>query len=231
MKISAIALAGGQSSRMGHDKALIEIDSVPLLQRICEAARQAGATEIAIVTGWQERYQHLNLPSGTKFVHECDRQGALFGFALGLKNLSPTPLLQGEGLESSKEMEAGRARSLPDWVLLLACDLPNLDGVVLQTWASQLSALPEQAIAYLPRHIGSSSENSSPKSKQPEWEPLCGFYRSTCLKNLEEFISKGSRSFQDWLAQNQVEAIPEVDPRILFNCNTPTDLLRVRIAE
>jgi molybdenum cofactor guanylyltransferase len=229
MKIAAIALAGGQSSRMGHDKALIEIDRIPLLQRICEAARQAGATEIAIVTGWQERYQNLNLPVGTKFVHECDRQGALLGFALGLKNLSPTPLLQGEGLCSSISSQEELAR--PDWVLLLACDLPNLDGAVLETWASQLSTLPEQAIAYLPRYIGSSSENSSQKSKQPEWEPLCGFYRSTCLKNLEEFIAKGSRSFQAWLAQNQVEAIPKVDPRILFNCNTPTDLLRVRNAE
>ncbi|MEE3718742.1 molybdenum cofactor guanylyltransferase [Tumidithrix elongata RA019] len=210
MKIAAIALAGGQSSRMGQDKALVEIDGVPLLQRICTAAQQAGSTEIYIVTGWQERYQKLALPSGSKFVHDRDRQGALFGFALGLA-------------------EVNQASNPLDWVLLLACDLPHLDGAILQTWANQLSDLPEKAIAYLPRHVASSSQNSRQNFKyQPEWEPLCGFYRSSCLKNLEEFIETGGSSFQRWLSQNNVEAIGNVDSQMLLNCNTPIDLLRVK---
>ncbi|WP_254721834.1 NTP transferase domain-containing protein [Kovacikia minuta] len=33
--LSAIVLAGGRSSRMGRDKALIEIEGSPLLRRVC----------------------------------------------------------------------------------------------------------------------------------------------------------------------------------------------------
>ncbi|CAN1209409.1 putative molybdenum cofactor guanylyltransferase [Tumidithrix helvetica PCC 7403] len=212
MKIAAIALAGGQSSRMGQDKALVEIDGVPLLQRICAVAQQAGAIEICVVTAWQERYQKLVLPTIAKFVHDRDRQGALFGFSLGLA-------------------EVNKASNPPDWVLLLACDLPHLDGAILQTWANHLSDLPEKAIAYLPRHIASNAQNSRQNFKyQPEWEPLCGFYRTSCLKSLEEFIETGGSSFQRWLSQGNVEAIDEVDPQMLFNCNTPTDLLNVKNA-
>jgi molybdenum cofactor guanylyltransferase len=38
--LSAIVLAGGLSSRMGQDKALIEINQVPLLAHICRIAQQ-----------------------------------------------------------------------------------------------------------------------------------------------------------------------------------------------
>jgi molybdenum cofactor guanylyltransferase len=212
MKFAAIALAGGQSSRMGQDKALLPIDGVPLLQRICEASQQAGATEIFIVTAWQERHKALKLPVGTTFVCDHARRGPLFGFFLGLAevNLAPIP---------------------PEWVLLLACDLPNLDGAILQTWAAQLSNLSKHAIAFLPRHVAANAENSRRNPRSHEWEPLCGFYRSSSLKRLTEFIETGGSSFQRWLAQSDVEMIPNVDPKILFNCNTPVDLLKVKNAE
>ncbi len=50
ISLSAIVLAGGQSSRMGHDKALIEISGVPLLRRVCEAALQC-TNQVYVVTG------------------------------------------------------------------------------------------------------------------------------------------------------------------------------------
>ena len=36
--LTAIVLAGGQSSRMGRDKALISIQGMPLIRRVCEVA-------------------------------------------------------------------------------------------------------------------------------------------------------------------------------------------------
>ena len=98
-----------------------------------------------------------------------------------------------------------------DWTLLLACDLPRLRAEVLQNWAQQLDTVPESAIAFVPHHAKG-------------WDPLCGFYRRSCLPILNAFIGRGGRSFQRWLERNEVQAIPDPDKHMLFNCNTPKDL-------
>ncbi|MBD2255380.1 molybdenum cofactor guanylyltransferase [Nostoc parmelioides] len=124
--LTAIVLAGGQSSRMGQDKALITVQSVPLLQFVCNIAASCADT-VYIVTPWPERYEHLVL-TGCKFLPEAATQGPLIGFAQGLAEVKT------------------------EWVLLLACDLPKLRVEVLQEWAANLDSVPEEAIATLPHH-------------------------------------------------------------------------------
>ncbi|BBD58528.1 molybdopterin-guanine dinucleotide biosynthesis protein A [Nostoc sp. HK-01] len=125
--LSAIVLAGGKSSRMGQDKALLTVEGVPLLQRVCYVAA-ACADSVYIVTPWPKRYQHLYLPR-CQFIQEAPlNQGALVGFAQGL------------------------AQVQTDWVLLLACDLPKLQVEVLQGWAVELDNVSEDAIAALAHH-------------------------------------------------------------------------------
>ena len=48
MNFSAVILAGGKSSRMGRDKAFLEIGGKPLLARQIEIVRAAGVTEVFI---------------------------------------------------------------------------------------------------------------------------------------------------------------------------------------
>ena len=95
-----------------------------------------------------------------------------------------------------------------DWVLLLACDLPALQVDVLQQWQQKLPQVPAEAIAYVPQRSGC-------------WEPLCGFYRSTCLSSLQAYLAGGGRSFQHWLDHQRVEAITDFSDEMLTNCNTP----------
>ncbi len=192
--LSAIILAGGQSSRMGRDKALISFQGVPLLQRVCEVALSC-TREVYVVTPWPDRYQDI-LPKACRLIQEVpipgetEPHGPLVGFAQGVAHIQT------------------------DWILLLACDLPQLQVNVLQDWATNLEKTAEDAIALLPRH---------PKG----WEPLCGFYRRQCLPMLTQFIEEGGRSFQHWLAQHQVQELPIGDTQLLFNCNTPADLERL----
>jgi molybdopterin-guanine dinucleotide biosynthesis protein A len=189
-ELTAIILAGGKSSRMGEDKALISIQGVPLLQRIYNIAEDC-ATTVYVVTPWSERYQHI-LPCNCQFIKEAPlSNGPLVGFAQGL------------------------AQVQTDWVLLLACDLPNLRVEVLQEWANQLDDVSDEAIAALAHHIKG-------------WEPLCGFYRRSCLADLNEYINQGGRSFQSWLNQHSVQLLPVTEPGMLFNCNTPDDLKSVK---
>jgi len=48
MNFSAVILAGGKSSRMGRDKAFLEIAGISLLARQIETVRAAGAAEVFI---------------------------------------------------------------------------------------------------------------------------------------------------------------------------------------
>jgi len=192
--LSAIVLAGGQSSRMGRDKAMIMLQGIPLLRQICSVALDC-TTQVYVITPWPERYQHI-LPEGCRVIREVPlpgetkSHGPLVGFAQGLAEIET------------------------DWVLLLACDLPQLQVQVLQDWATKLQKTAPDAIALLPRQA-------------QRWEPLCGFYRCQCLPLLMQFINEGGRSFQRWLAQHPVQELPVSDPQVLFNCNTPIDLERL----
>jgi molybdenum cofactor guanylyltransferase len=126
--LTAIILAGGKSSRMGEDKALIPIQGVPMLQRVYQAAASV-ADGVYVVTSWPERYQHL-LPNSCNFIQEMpfSQEGPLVGFAQALGQIQA------------------------DWVLLLACDLPRLRVEVLQEWVAGLDEVDYEALACLAQH-------------------------------------------------------------------------------
>ncbi len=223
-KLTAIVLAGGKSSRMGEDKALILIQGVPLLQRVCEIAKGCSDT-VYIVTPWPQRYQHLLFP-GCEFIRELPlpqedtgKENALTRGHQDTENyLRTSPPLPVPASSPSLQTHGplvgfaqGLAQVQTEWVLLLACDLPRLRVEVLQEWATRLNSVGDNAIAALAHH---------PKG----WEPLCGFYRRRCLPQLLDFINQGGRSFQEWLRQYPVEVLPLAEPEMLFNCNTPEDL-------
>jgi molybdopterin-guanine dinucleotide biosynthesis protein A len=130
--LTAIILAGGKSSRMGQDKALIRIKDRPLLQQISTLAQQC-ASQVYLITPWGERYQSI-LPKGCQIIKEIlppvgsKSAGPLVAFAQALTHVQT------------------------EWVLLLACDLPLLNQAEVQQWLGYLSQTPETALALLPRH-------------------------------------------------------------------------------
>jgi molybdenum cofactor guanylyltransferase len=187
-QVTALIVAGGRSRRMGVDKALATWQGIPLLGRVFAVA-QACCTQVCVLTPWPERYQSL-LPSTVNWLLEPPTfAGPMAALVQGIEAIQ-TP-----------------------WVLLLACDMPQLDGAVLMQW---IQALPKtKAIAHVPYH-------------QNRWEPLCGFYHIDALSSLKAYVAEqGDRaSFQKWLCA--IDAVPlAVDSAIapmFFNCNTPKEL-------
>lgn len=196
-ELTTIILAGGKSSRMGREKALIPIAGIPLIRRVYNVARELSPPENIYIVLSQivlsQDMRSLNyqsvLPPDCQYIYEQESFGPLVGFAQVL-HLVKTP-----------------------WILLLACDLPNLRTEIFQQWQQQLIQVDKQAIAALARH---------PKG----WEPLCGFYRQSAQNSLAAFIAEGGKSFQNWLQQNSVHELQLAPSQtdIFFNCNTPEDL-------
>ena len=129
-KITAIILAGGESSRMGQDKALLTINDRTLLSQICSVASQVSST-VYVVSPWVEKYQFVASDScqlvKEKLVLNAKSNAPIIGFAQALSLVET------------------------EWVLLLACDLPYLSSSQVKQWSKSLTTVLPTEIAFLPR--------------------------------------------------------------------------------
>ena len=101
--ISAVILAGGQSRRLGRDKAVEPIGGLPLIRRVIERVEQV-ASEVLVVVADSSRGEELPLDPRHRVVPDrYPGTGSLGGIFSGL--------------------EAG---SNP-WVVAVACDMPFLN--------------------------------------------------------------------------------------------------------
>jgi len=116
-------LAGGQSIRMGRDKALVEVAGVPMASRVAAAMSDAGATEVVIVGGQAD----LRTGFGLRFVPDLfPGEGPLGGILTALRAFRV-------GL-----------------VAIGACDLPHLDAATVETLAASIEG-HDVALAYTDR--------------------------------------------------------------------------------
>ena len=111
LSLTAVILAGGQSRRMGTDKARLEINGLPLLERVAAAALSAGLPLLVI-----GRVR----PTDWSFASAVFAEDALPGHG---------PL---GGLHTALTLANGP-------VLALACDLPRLSAEAVRWLASQAS--------------------------------------------------------------------------------------------
>jgi molybdenum cofactor guanylyltransferase len=229
--LSALILAGGQSTRMGQDKALVTVQGIPMLLRVCSVAQEVlrppyrrclarplaypegtlgGEASLASVSPW--------MPSQSLGGVEGRDEGLYIVTAWPERYQALTP----QGCHFIQEIDPhgplsgfaqGLAHMETEWVLLLACDLPKIKASTLRSWAETLKDLPPSVMALVARQAKG-------------WEPLCAFYRRASLDSLQHFLNLGGRSFQAWLSQLAVQELALTDQEMLFNCNTPEDVVR-----
>ena len=103
---SVAVLIGGDSSRMGTDKATFQVDGVAMANRVAAAAAEAGAAEILMIGGTQARAKNL---SGAWKKDAFPGEGPLGGVITALKAAEH------------------------DTVVVLSCDMPFITAAVINS--------------------------------------------------------------------------------------------------
>lgn len=107
---SLAIIAGGQSRRMGRDKAFVELGGKALIERVIARSANLGQSETILITNKPAQYAHLGLRMFGDILRD---KGSLGGIYTALT----------------------RAKS-PD-VLVLACDMPFVNTDLLQYMVEQ----------------------------------------------------------------------------------------------
>ena len=161
-------LAGGASSRMGADKAFIEIDGAPMVVRAVQALRAAGAGPVLVVGGDDDRLGALGLDA---VPDRYPGEGPLGGVITALGALDAY-----DGV-----LEA---------VVTLPCDVISPDPAAVRRVLEALAAVGQRA-AGSPRvdlvvPIGGGA---------PQWTHAA--WRRACLGPLSEAFDRGVRALRE----------------------------------
>jgi molybdopterin-guanine dinucleotide biosynthesis protein A len=179
MRQAGYVLTGGASTRMGKDKALLHFRGRRLVEWVAQQV-EAAAGSVTLV-GPVSRYGFLGLPVIEDRHAGC---GPLSG------------------------IEAALAHSDTEWILVAACDMPNLTAPFL-SWILEEAMTGEEDIV-MP--VGPGGR-----------EPLCAAYRSTCLPVAQAALAHKQYKVTEAFRSMRIKLLPVSEQAALANANTPLD--------
>ena len=77
MEVTGIILAGGQSRRMGRDKAFLPFGRGVLIERVIEVIQQV-TTDVILITNTPDQYQRFGLPMFTDVIPDAGSLGGIY---------------------------------------------------------------------------------------------------------------------------------------------------------
>ncbi len=186
-------LVGGQSTRMGRPKATLPLaNGQTLVEHVAGVALRTGRWIAEVVILGHCEASPAGLAGLTMLPDSEPGAGPLAGLCSLLKY-------------------AGER-----WTLLLACDMPRLEPVLLERLCSAVR--PEcDAVAFC------RSDRSS------TWHACCALYHPRLLPVAARELRQGSRSLQSLLATARVAGLDPTseEQRMLMNLNTSRDYDRL----
>ena len=158
-------LAGGSSTRMGADKAFIEIDGVPMVARAAAALAAAGAAAVLVVGGDQARLGALGL---RPIPDRHPGEGPLGGVITALSAVRSLDSFDGEAIEA---------------VVTLPCDVIEPEATSRVVIGRLVSPMGTACQPDLVVPLGSGV---------PQW--MHAAWRPRCLETLSEAFARGVRA-------------------------------------
>lgn len=185
---SLAIIAGGQSRRMGRDKAFVQLGGKSLIQRLLERTANLGQAETLLITNKPAAYAHLQL---SMHGDALPGKGSLGGIYTALLNAAS------------------------EFVLVLACDMPFVNGDLLRFMIAQIDTNIDIVV---PRVDG-----------YPQG--LHAIYRKTCLQPIHAQLEANRLKIIRFYGQMRVRYLDEADyapfaadGRSFTNLNTPEEL-------
>jgi len=207
MNLSAVILAGGESSRMGRDKAWVECEGQPMIARALSTVKATGIEEIYISGRAGADYSALHCP--VLYDHESS-SGPLAGIERAL-DTTPAHLMLVLAVDLPR-MTATFLRKLVD-----RCD--SLTGVI-----PRLKGQLEPLAAIYPKRCHFIARECLLKCRLAAKD-----FADACLREraLRTFIVSRTDTacFENWnspadfAAQHQRKWLPLVDPDLGTGCN------------
>lgn len=186
----AIILAGGKSIRMGTDKAFLKIGQKTIIRHILDEL-QKELQDILIVSKKETCFEEM----GVRIVTDIYPGNS--------------PLVG---------IHAGLVYALNYYNLVIACDLPFINGKLVKLMVEQAQG----ADVLVPQ-------------KGKYLQPLCAVYSKKCLGPIEESLSAGRLKVTAFYPKVKVKYIDEDKlsglagrDNLFFNINTPEDLTLAR---
>ena len=210
VKACGFITAGGRSSRMGRDKAWLELDGRPMIERVIEALKPI-TPHIHIIANSVE-YSRLGLP----VIADTN-----------------------QGIGPLEAIRTALANSPTEWALLVGCDMPFVTSQLFarllhiaapETSDSGFPTADSRAPAYALQPAA-----VVPLNAQGLPEPLCAAYSIVALPTVTEVIASGGRKVSflferlatRLVAFDEMKDLPACE--LFFeNINTPEDFENVQ---
>lgn len=172
---------------MGRDKALVPVGSppTPMAVRVAAALRDGGCTDVTCVGGDADALTALGL---TVVADDHPGLGPLGGVLTGLRT-------------AAQEL-----------LVVLACDLPRIDGVAVRALVRELA--------------GRTSADAAVPVLDGRLQVHAAAFRRTARPALAAAFESGERSLTRALATLDIVRVEHLDPLALADVDSPEDLGR-----
>ena len=201
--VTGVILAGGQSRRMGQNKAFLQLGDDPLIVHVIRRLRLV-TDDLLLITNNHTEYAHLGLPMHSDILPDA---GALGGIYTGLMHAS---------------QEA---------ILCVGCDSPFLQPKLLSYLVSILGE--SDAVMPYTDSRRQTPLCRNHNNNQITLQTLCAVYSKKCLPIIEAMLQESELRVHALQERAHIQRVsPEVwqafdpDGTSFFNINTPEDFER-----
>ena len=202
LPVTGVILAGGQSRRMGQNKALIQLGDDSLIEHVIRRMHLV-VEELLLITNTPAEYAHLNVPMYDDIIPDT---GALGGIYTGLTHASY------------------------DAVVCVGCDNPFLVPNLLTYLVSVLDEYDAVMPYTYSRNKDIGVRNPSHRDNRITLQTLCAAYAKRSLSIIELMLQESELRVHALAERAHIQRVsPEVWQRFdsegmsFFNINTPED--------